>query len=148
MSERLSLQEAKEQIREDEYHISDLINPEDLNLQDVENWGDADVDLLRDEIGMGLSEWSYPYDHPYEDLILDLAIDEFVDDMIRVPFDHLVFESREECVIQGYWLYDMSRNEVTELVYENREEFEFLPIDRVMMEIESAILDARLADID
>lgn len=150
MQEVTNLQEAKEWIMENEYRIQDLIKPEDLIYQDITSWDNVNIDALREEIGMGFDQWTYPNSHPYSETIRDLAIKWYVEDMIRIPFDHLVFEDREKCVIEGYWLYDISRNEVSELVYENIAEIEFFYEyeDNVRMEIESYILDARLRDLE
>jgi hypothetical protein len=149
MSDKLTLSEAKEQVRENEPSINELIPISDIN-QNVESWENVDKDKLADSIHMDMGDaWTYGINHPYGDMILELAINRFIDDMVRVPFNHLnpdKFNTRAKAVIEGYWLYDMSKNEVRELVYENHESIDFFHEceNEVMQEIESAIIEARL----
>lgn len=149
MSENLTLSEAKEQVREQEPSMDELVSIEDIS-QNVENWDNVDKDKLADSIAMDMGDsWTYGINHPYGDMILELAINRFVDDMVRVPFNHLnpdKFNTRAKTVIEGYWLYDMTKNEVRELVYENHESIDFFHEyeNEVMQKIESEIINARL----
>lgn len=147
----LTLEEAKAIVRENENSITRIINPEDLTHQDISSWEEVDIERLKEELAMSISEaWTYGIDHPYEDMIKEVAVNQYVDDMLRVPFDHLVFESREKCVIEGHWLFKMSREEVTEIVWENMEDIDHFHEyeNEVMQEIESAIIEARLSDLE
>lgn len=146
----LTLEEAKEKVRENEDSITSLIDPSDLVYQDIDSWENVDIDKLEEELAIMLGEaWTYGIDHPYGDMIRDLAVKDYIDHMDRVPFDHLVFDSREKCVIEGYWLYDMSYDEVFEIVWKNRNDIDhFYDFEQPnMMEIENAIIEARLEDL-
>lgn len=147
----LTVEKARSIVKESEDTIESLINPSDLIHQDIDSWDNVNVDSLRDELADSLTEaWTYGINHPYGDLIHELAVNLYVEDMVRVPFDHLVFNSRAKCVIEGYWLYDMGKCEVRELVSENSEGIEWFHECEfeAMMEIESAILEARLENFE
>jgi hypothetical protein len=145
-----TLQEAKAYVYEQEDSIKRIIAPSDVRRQDLDNWEECDTDMLREELGMSLGEaWTYGINHPYGDLIETIAVKQYVEDMTRIPRDHLVFGNNpEKCVQEGYWLYEWSRDFVSELVYEQRENIEFFHEceDKVRMELEASILEARLKD--
>lgn len=102
--------------------IDRIIAPSDLTHQDVTSWDNVDLDRLKDELAY--TDWTYGINHPYGDYIHEVAINLFIDEMVRAPFDHLNFNSRDKCVIEGYWLYDMSNTEVWDRVNENWEDIE------------------------
>jgi hypothetical protein len=148
MSEK-TLAEVKEEIRKTEPSMNELISIDDIN-QNVESWDNVDKDKLTDSIVMDMGDaWTFGINHPYGDTIRELAVSRFVDDMQRVPFNHLNrdrFQTPEDAVIEGYWLFNMSRSECEEIVWENMENIEFFHEyeHEIMGEIESAIIKARL----
>ena len=152
--ENLTLEEAKEKVREKEDSIQSLINPSDLTHQNVDTWEKVNVEKLREELAMGMGDaWTYGINHPYGDLIEELAVNRYVEDMQRVPKNDLnpeKFKGIEDMVISGYWPYETSREEIRELVWEWNEDIEFFHEYEfeIMQEIESAILEARLKDFE
>ena len=130
--------------------IDRIIAPSDLIHQDIESWDNADMDQLKDELFDSMSEWSYQVSHPYESAIHELATILYIEDMQRVPIDDLSFNSRDKCVIEGYWLYDMNNQEVRDRVNENWEDIEYRHEyeSSAKMEVESWIMDKYLANIE
>jgi hypothetical protein len=153
MSE-LTLSEAKEKVKNQEESITKIIDPNDLIHQDVESWDNVDIDKLKDELYGSIGDaWTYPHSHPYASMIESIAVNQFVEDMQRIPFEHLnpeIFKGPEDANVEGYWLYDQSREEVRNVVYEWKDDIEFFHEyeDNVRMEIDSAILDARIEDLE
>jgi len=152
MQEFETLQEAKEFVYNEEDSIKALISPSDLVHQDIEEWDNADKELLREELAMSMGDaWTYGISHPYGDIIEQLAVKQFVDDMQRVPMNDLnpeIYKGIEDMVIQGYWPYETNRQEIEELVYEWNSDIEFFHEyeSHVMQEIEASIIEARLKD--
>lgn len=150
MSEKpITKSEVRDIINNQEDSISQLINPEELVHQDIDSWEEADIELLMEELGANLDEWHFMATHPYEGLIQELATSLFMDDMVRVPFDHLVFDSRDKAVIEGYWLYDMSNREVMDCIHENKQDIGYFHEyeQESQMFIESCVVDAQVKDI-
>jgi len=118
----------KQDIRQDVMSETDpietFIQPGDLDFQEVNSWEDADIDLLAQEIYESMIEWHFQARHLYESLIQELATILYINKMQRIPFSHLAFNSRDKCVIEGYWLYDMSKSEVRDRVNDNWDEIE------------------------
>lgn len=147
--EELTLSEAKERVRREEPSMDKIISIDDVR-QDVDSWQEVDKDKLADSLHMDMGDaWTYPHNHPYSDLILDLAIKSYMEDMVRIPEEHLnpdKFQTAADCVIEGYWLYGMTNDEVRELVYEHHDNIEFFYEyeDEIRMEIDSAVMEARL----
>jgi len=145
-----TMKDAKEYVYENEDSIKRMIDPSDIRMQDIDNWDNADMDMLRDELGMSMSDaFTYGINHPYGDLILSVTVNRFVSDMSRIPNSHLVFgNDPEKCVKEGYWLNEWNRDFVTELVYENLEDIEYFHEyeSEVLQEIEASMIEARLKD--
>jgi len=144
-----TLSDVKEQVRKDEYSMPELISIEDIN-QDVNSWDNVDKDKLSESVFADMCDaWTYGINHPYGDTIKELAVNRYVENMQRIPKDHLNpdrFKTIADMAIEGYWPYTTSRDEITEIVWKNMENIEFFYEyeDEIRMEIESAIIDARL----
>jgi hypothetical protein len=147
-----TLQEGKEYVYNQEDSIKRIIAPSDIRMQDLESWDNADMDRLRDELGISLGEgWTYGIDHPYGELIESIAVNRYVEDMTRIPMDHLnpeMFGGIEDMVCSGYWPYETSRDEIRNLVWEWNDNIDYFHEyeQEVMQEIEASILEARLKD--
>lgn len=145
-----TLEDAKEYVFENEDSIKRIIDPSDIRMQDINELDNADMDMLRDEIGMSMGDaWTYGINHPYGDLIRAIAVNRFVSDMLRIPKNHLVFGNDPgKCVKKGYWLNEWNRDFVTELVYENLDDIDYFHEyeSEVLQEIEASIIEARLKD--
>jgi len=145
-----TMKKAKEYVYENEDSIKRIIDPSDIRMQDIDNWDNADMDMLRDELGMSMSDaFTYGINHPYSDLILSVAVNRFLSDMLRIPKSHLVFgNDPEKCAKEGYWLNEWNRDFVTELVYENLENIDYFHEyeSEVLQEIEASMIEARLKD--
>jgi len=150
MSEKLTKKEVREMVQENEDSITRIISPSDLIHQDISNWENADMTMLKDELHDSLSEWHFMATHPYEDLIQELAVSLYMDEMVRIPFDHLVFESRDKAVIEGYWLYDMDNREIMDRIHENKEDMEFFHEyeQNAQMFIESCVIDTQVQELE
>lgn len=142
--------EIRQNVKSQTDSITRLISPGDLVHQDIDNWENADMERLKRELREGMSEWSYQAHHPYETDIRDLALLLYRKDMVRVPFDHLVFESRHKAVREGYWLYDMSVYEVNEKIGLNWDDIEHMHeyVSEAQMTIESWVLDEQVAELE
>ena len=151
-----TLKDAKEYVFENEDSIKRIIDPSDIRMQDINEWDNADMDMLRDELGMSMGDaWTYGINHPYGDLIERIAVIQYIDDMPTIRFDHLVFDTVQECVKNGYWPYgselgDKNPNkwDMREIVYEVKEDIDYFYEyeQEVMQEIEASIIEARLKD--
>ena len=140
----------RESVKSNADTIDRIIAPNDLIHQDIDSWDNADIDQLKDELYESMSEWHYQAKHPYESAIHDLAVILYKEDMQRIPIDHLSFNSRDKCVIEGYWLYDMSNNEVVDRINENYENIEYWHeyVESAQMQVESWIMDKYLENIE
>lgn len=129
--------------------ITRIISPEDLVHQDINDWENADLDRLKEELAESMSEWHYQSKHPFEKSIKDLALILYRENMVRVPFDHLTFESRDKAVRKGYWLREMSVNMVNEKIRVNWDSIEHMHEfeQEAQMEIEGWILEAKVEEI-
>jgi hypothetical protein len=109
---RITRQEAREKAKRWATPI-DLITGEDLP---------EDFDKLEEElsesVGVILSE-SGTYHPTIEALIQDLEYSLYVEEMPRVKMEHLVFDTHEEAVKEGYWPYKMSCGEALNVAYEH-----------------------------
>lgn len=151
-----TLKDAKAYVYQNEDSIKRIIAPSDLVHQNVDNWDNVDKDLLREELGMSMGDvWTYGINHPYGNLIEDMAIVLFIDDMPKIRFDHLVFDTVKECVKNGYWPYgselgDKNPNkwDMQNIVYEVKSDIEYFHEyeTEVQQEIEASIIEARLKD--
>jgi len=144
-TEITNLQEAKEHILKKEPSMNELISIDDVN-QDVDSWDNVDKDRLADRIDR---HWTYPINHPYASLIEKLAIKQYIDDMQRVPMDDLNpdrFQGIEDMIVEGYWPYQTTRDEIKELVYEWKDDIDYFHEyeNEVLCEINAAIDEARL----
>ena len=150
MKEIMTKAKAKELVHENTESITKIIDVSDLIRQNVDSWDNVDIDLLKDELYDSLSEWSYQATHPYESLIQELAVGLFIESMQRVPYDHLVFESRDKCVKEGYWLHDMNKNEILNRVIKNKNQIEyFYEYEREsQMFIESCVIDSQVKELE
>jgi len=149
MQNETTLSEIKEQIKQEEPSMNELISIEDIN-QNVDSWDNVDKDKLADSMHMDMSDaWTYGINHPYDDTIRELAVSRFVDDMQRVPMDDLnpdKFGGIEDMAVNGYWPNSVSRDEITEIVYEWKDDISFFHEyeQEIMFEIEASIIEARL----
>lgn len=122
------------------YSLDDLIPPSDVE-DGAETWDDIDEETLRMEVGESLdhlvSEGALP-------AIDDLAIVLWRESLPRVPMDDLVFSDRATAVREGYWPYKMNRTEVTELLWEFADEYEWFHEyqDEAEMQLHDAMVDA------
>jgi len=148
MVEIMTKSEARKRINPDS--ITKLISPTDLTHQDIDKWENVDIELLKQELHDNISEWSFQATHPYEHLIQDLAVGLFIKSMQRVPYDHLVFDSKDKCVIEGYWLYDMNKTEIMDRVNENKENIEYFHeyVQESQMFIESCVIDSQVKELE
>jgi len=147
--EDLTRSSIRAKVQENTDPIEMVISPSDLIHQDIDSWENVDIDRLKDELHENMSEWSYQANHPYERAIHDLAVLMFREDMQRVPMEDLRFESRDKAVANAYWLYDMSKYVVREIIEENWEDMEYTHEyeSDALMQIESWIMDKKLANI-
>jgi len=151
-----TLKEAKEYVYNQEDSIKRMIAPSDIRNQDLESWDNADIDMLRDELGMSMGDvWTYGINHPYGSLIERIAVIRFIEDMPSIRFKHLVFDTIQECVKNGIRPYgselgDKNPNkwDMREIVYEVKEDIDYFHEyeQEVRQEIEASILEARLKD--
>ena len=151
-----TLQEAKEYVFENEDSIKRIISPSDLIHQDIDNWDNADIDRLKDELAGSMGDsWTYGINHPYGDLIERIAVNRFLEDIPRIRFSHLVFDNIQECVKNGYWPYgselgdkNPDKWDMREIVYEVKEDIDYFHEyeSEVLQEIEASMIEARLKD--
>ena len=151
-----TLQEAKEYVYENEDSIKRIIDPSDLIHQDIDNWDNVNMDMLRDELGMSMSDaWTYGIDHPYGSLIEEIAVIRFIEDIPSIRFKHLVFDTIQECIKNGIRPYgselgDKNPNkwDMREIVYEVKEDIDYFHEyeTEVRQEIEASMIEARLKD--
>lgn len=130
--------------------ITKIIDVSDLIHQDVNSWENVDIELLKQELHDSIGEWSFQATHPYESLIQELAVSYYIESMQRVPYDHLVFDSRDKCVIEGYWLYDMNKTEIVDMVNENKDNIEYFQeyVQESQMFIESCVIDKQVKELE
>ena len=150
MSEIMTKSEARKVVNKNTDSITKIIDVSDLIHQDKDSWENVDIELLKDELHDSISEWSFQAKHPYESLIQELAIGLFIESMQRVPYDHLVFDSKDKCVIEGYWLYDMNKTEVMDRVNENKDNIEYFHeyVQESQMFIESCVIDSQVKELE
>ena len=150
MSEIMTKSEARKVVNKNTDSITKIIDVSDLIHQDKDSWKNVNIELLKDELYDGMSEWSFQATHPYESLIQELAVGLFIESMQRVPFEHLVFDSKDKCVIEGYWLYDMNKTEVVNRVNENKDRIEYFHeyVQESQMFIESCVIDKQVKELE
>jgi len=151
-----TLKDAKAYVYQNEDSIKRIIDSSDIRMQDIDNWNNADIDLLRDELGMSIGNaWTYGINHPYGDLIERIAVIRFIEDMPIIRFKHLVFDTIQECVKNGIRPYgselgDKNPNkwDMREIVYDVKEDIDYFHEyeSEVLQEIEASIIEARLKD--
>jgi len=147
-----TMKDAKEYVYENEDSIKRIIDPSDIRMQDIDNWDNVDMDILRDELGMSMSDaFTYGINHPYGSLIERIAVIRFIEDMTRIPMEHLnpeKFLGIEDMVIEGYWPYQTNKQEIIELVHEWNSDIDYFHEyeQEVRQEIEASIIEARLKD--
>ena len=142
--------EIRQDVKSQTDSITRIISPDDLVHQDIDEWENADMERLSMELYDNMSEWSYQAKHPHETDIKDLALLLYREDMTRVPAADLVFDSRHKAVQEGYWLYNMSVEEVNEKIGVNWEDIEYMHEyeSEAQMEIEGWILDAQIEELE
>lgn len=130
--------------------IDRIIGPNDLIHQDIDSWDNVDISMLETELHESMDEWHFQANHPYENAIHELAVILYIEDMQRIPINHLNFNSRDKCVIEGYWLFDMDNQEVRDRVNENWEDIEYVHEyeSSAQMTVESWIMDKYLENIE
>ena len=151
-----TLKDAKEYVYEQEDSIKRIISPSDLIHQDIDNWDNADMDMLRDEIGMSMGDaFTYGINHPYGDLIERMAVIQYINGLPSIRFKHLVFDTVEECVKNGIKPFgselgdkNPDKWDMREIVYEVKEDIDYFHEyeTEVRQEIEASIIEARLKD--
>jgi len=151
-----TMKKAKKYVYENEDSIKRIISPEDIRMQDINEWDNADMDMLRSELGMSMSDaFTYGINHPYGSLIERIAVIRFIEDMPTIRFKHLVFDTIQECVKNGIKPFGSElgdRNpdkwDMREIVYEVKEDIDYFHEyeTEVRQEIEASIIEARLKD--
>ena len=151
-----TLQEAKAYVYEQEDSIRGIIAPSDIRMQDIDQWNNADKELLREELAMSMGDaYTYPTNHPYSSLIERIAVIQYIDNLPSIRFKHLVFDTVEECVKNGIKPFgselghkNPDKWDMREIVYEVKDEIDYFHEyeTEVRQEIEASILEARLKD--
>ena len=135
--------------------IEKLIAPTDLIQQDVTFWFQVDYDLLKSELYGGLEyidiyqSRSIYQSHSNE--IRDISILLYLIEVPRIPFEHLVFDDRETCLIEGYWVNDMSNNEAREILHDNYHKLDSMVIQELESDaydkVSNAIIEKQLVNL-